>query len=166
MRNRRLERKRKGFTLQWMKGWPCIYRFTMPVLNNAVSDVIFAIFSDTISLRKLESHETEKAKEREKDVRPHLNYIDSFLFALYNQSLEYMLLFLSRSPRYRNWKRILKEMRKGRRARVKDRLVTVSHNRRLEMRFDSGNFFFCKSLYCDALKKLSADICIKRSRSF
>lgn len=63
----------------------------MPVLNNAVSDVIFAIFSDTISLGKLESREVALYLEREKDARPHLNYIDSFLFAPYNQSLEYIL---------------------------------------------------------------------------
>lgn len=97
-RAKRLERKRKGFTLLWMKGRPCIYRFTEPVLNNAVSDVIFAIFSDTISRGKLGPHETKKESKREGESSTHLNYIDSFLFALYNQSLEYTLLFLSRSP--------------------------------------------------------------------
>lgn len=35
----------------------------MPVLNNAVSDVIFAIFSDTISLGKLESHEMKRERK-------------------------------------------------------------------------------------------------------
>lgn len=43
-----------------------IYRFTAPVLNNAVSDVIFAIFSDTISRGKLESREAEREREKEK----------------------------------------------------------------------------------------------------
>lgn len=64
-----------------MKEWPCIYRFTMPVLNNAVSDVIFAIFSDTISLGKLESRETEREKKRERKM-PDSTSITSIPFCL------------------------------------------------------------------------------------
>jgi hypothetical protein len=84
------------------------------VLNNAVSDVIFAIFLDTIFHGKLESHETKgrkRKRDREKDVRLYLNYIDSFLFALYNQSLEYMFVFFSRSLRERKagWKSEMKK---------------------------------------------------------
>lgn len=152
-----------------MKEWPCIYRFTMPVLNNAVSDVIFAIFSDTISLGKLESRETEREKERERKM-PDPTSITSIPFCLLLITNLSSISFSSFSFRGHRESKTGKEYwRRWEKVGERERWIVSSSfltNRRLEMRFDSGDFFFCKSLYRGALEKLSTVICIKRSRRF
>lgn len=57
-------------------------------LNNALGAVIFAIFANTISLL-----ETGRRASWE-SLRSYVNYIDSFLFVLYNQSRKCTRLFL------------------------------------------------------------------------
>lgn len=149
-----------------MKGWPCIYRFTMPVLNNAVSDVIFAIFSDTISLGKLESRETEKEKKQRERKMSDPTSITSIPFCLLfitNLSRVYAPFPFAVTSRTRPEKNTRRRGENVGELRVKD-LVTVSHKSTTRNEIRQRRLFFVKSLYRRALKKLSTDICIKHSR--
>lgn len=142
-----------------MKGRPCIYRFTEPVLNNAVSDVIFAIFSDTISRGKLGPRETKKeiqrGEEREKEKDARLTSITSIPFCLL--FITNLFSIRSFSVRGHHEKAGLERniegtcrMEKG--WRTKARIVSPFFTNQ-KLRFDSDATFFFINFYITAQRE-------------